>query len=164
LRVIVFSDSHGELANALQALKEAGPVDLVIHAGDFYRDAFNLAAEIKVPTRAVLGNCDPYGEGPLELLLELSGKKILLVHGHAFGYENRNAKLLARAKATGADAVVFGHSHRAEITGEDGILLFNPGSISKPRDTGGPSYGILEIDKEGIKPAIYRLKDKTQNL
>jgi len=136
---------------------ESRPVDLVLHAGDFYRDAFNLTVGAKIPTRAVLGNCDPPGEGPLELMLELSGKKILLVHGHAFGYENRNAKMLARAKDAGADAVVFGHSHMAEITEEDGILLFNPGSISKPRDAGGPSYGIMEIDEEGIKPAIYRI-------
>lgn len=39
----------------------------------------------------------------------------------------------------------------------DGILFFNPGSISRPRDQDLPSYGLLEIEEEGIAPSIRRL-------
>lgn len=157
LRVIVFSDSHGHLANAVRSLQEAGHLDLIIHAGDFYRDALSLAFEANLPVKAVMGNCDHNEEGPQELVLELAGHRILLVHGHAYTSKRRFDKLASRALETGAGTVVFGHSHTAEIGRESGVLLFNPGSITRPRDLDRPSYGILEVDEDGIKPAIYRL-------
>jgi len=147
LRVIVFSDSHGHLANAIRALKEAGPLDLIIHAGDFYPDALRLAAETALPVKAVRGNCDFPDERQLEEVL----------HGHTFVSKYRVDKLVLRALEAGADIVVFGHSHTAGFTREAGVLLFNPGSISRPRDHDRPSYGILEFDEDGVRPAIYRV-------
>ncbi|MDD4236940.1 MAG: metallophosphoesterase [Desulfotomaculaceae bacterium] len=157
MRAIVFSDSHGHLDHAVRSLKEAGPVDLIIHAGDFYRDAAILAAETNLPVRAVMGNCDLYDEGPQELVLELAGHRILLVHGNAFASKHRFGKLALQAAGIGADTVVFGHSHAAGFIREDGVLLFNPGSIARPRDHDQPSYGILEIDENGVRPAIRRI-------
>lgn len=157
MRVIVFSDSHGQLAHAVRSLKEAGPVDLIIHAGDFYLDGMNLAAETNLPVKVVMGNCDLHDDGLQELVLELAGHRILLVHGHAFASKHRVGKLVSRASEIGADTVVFGHSHIAGFIREDGVLLFNPGSISRPRDHDRPSYGILEIDEDVIRPAIYRV-------
>ena len=158
MRVIVFSDSHGTLVFASRALREAGQVDLILHAGDHCRDGLKLAAETGLPVRAVAGNCDRPGEGPLEELLELEGHKILLAHGHRVGGPGLwQSRLLARAKELGAGAVVFGHTHAAQITREGGILLFNPGSITTPRDQIRPSYGILEVAPEGITPYIYRI-------
>lgn len=157
LRAIVFSDSHGNLDNALRALKTAGHVDFIIHAGDFYRDALLLPAETKLPVRAVVGNCDLYDGGPQELVFDLAGHRILLVHGHEFASRQRCGKLASKASEVGAGTVVFGHSHNAGFIWENGVLLFNPGSISRPRDHERPSYGILEIDENGVKPAIYRL-------
>lgn len=158
MRVIVFSDSHGALTFALKALREAGQVDLVLHAGDHCRDGLKLAAETGLTVRAVAGNCDRPGEGPLEELLELEGHKILLAHGHRGGGPGQwQSWLQARAEELGASAVIFGHTHAAEISREGGILLFNPGSITSPRDESRPSYGILEITPEGIAPYIYRV-------
>jgi putative phosphoesterase len=157
LRVIVFSDSHGRLDNALRALEAAGPLDLIIHAGDFYRDALCLSGDTKLQVKAVAGNCDPYDQGQQELVFELSGHRILLVHGHEFASSFRFEKLAERAVEIGADTVIFGHSHAAGFIRENGVLLFNPGSISRPRDHDRPSYGILEIDENGVRPAICRI-------
>lgn len=158
MRVIVFSDSHGLLEFALRALKEAGPVDLVLHAGDHYRDGLRLAAETGLPVKAVRGNCDSPVEGPVEELLELAGRRILLAHGHmGGGPKHWLGWLLARAGEYWAQAVVFGHTHAAKVANEGGILLFNPGSITTPRDQDRPSYGILEIDENGIVPSIHRI-------
>lgn len=155
MRVIVFSDSHGNLEFARRALREAGQVDFILHAGDHYRDGIKLAAEAGLPVKAVLGNCDSAGGGPVEEFLETAAGLILLVHGHIGGHWFD--KLLSRAGECGARAVVFGHTHTAEVVKEGGILLFNPGSISKPRDHSRPSYGILEINGEKIMPKIYRI-------
>lgn len=158
MRVIVFSDSHGLLEFALRALKEAGQVDLILHAGDHYRDGLKLAALAGLPVKAVRGNCDGAGDGPAEELLELAGQRIFLAHGHKGGGPGQwEGWLLGRAGECGARAVVFGHTHAAEQAEKGGILLFNPGSITTPRDQGRPSYGILEMSESGIIPSIHRI-------
>ncbi|MFA4885189.1 MAG: metallophosphoesterase [Desulfotomaculaceae bacterium] len=157
LRVIVFSDSHGRLDNAVKALKETGRVDLVLHAGDLYRDAVALAEETGLPVKAVLGNCDKMSGGPEEELIDLAGRRILLTHGHIGWSKHWHDKILERARETGAEAVVFGHTHKAEVIKEDGVLFFNPGSIGKPRDQARPSYGVLEINEDGIEASIHRV-------
>ncbi|HOV80778.1 MAG TPA: metallophosphoesterase [Bacillota bacterium] len=157
MRVIVFSDTHGMLKNALHVLKEAGRVDMILHAGDCYRDALMLADKTGLPFRAVRGNCDKFAEGEEEELVDLSGHRVLLTHGHQAGPGRWYEALLARAGECGAAVVVFGHTHAVEVVWEAGVLLLNPGSISKPRDGQRPSYGILETDGGNIRPYIKRI-------
>lgn len=157
MRALVLGDSHGVLDFALRAVKEAGKVDFLLHTGDFYRDGIQLAAATGIPSRTVAGNSDGRSEGPGEEVVELNGRKILLTHGHRLGIKFSLVKLVARGLELGADAVIYGHTHAANIEREGRLLLFNPGSISLPRDQGRPSYGILEITREGIIPYIFRL-------
>lgn len=159
MRVVVFSDSHGRLTFALQALRGAGQVDLILHAGDHCSDGLKLGAETGIPVKAVRGNCD-YGLGGLEEeVVELSGRRILLMHGHLAGVKlpSSRGNLLGAARASGVEAVVFGHTHVAVAERAGGILLFNPGSIARPKDQERPSYGVLEITGEGIIPYIFRI-------
>jgi hypothetical protein len=153
LRVIVFSDSHGRIDYARKVLKGAGQVDLILHAGDFYIDAMALAEEFSLPVKAVAGNCDGVAGGPEEELFELAGRRFLMTHGHLNGI-NRMGNLLKKAREYGAEAVIFGHTHMSQSVKMDGILFFNPGSISRPRDQDRPSYGVLEIGEGGIEPFI----------
>jgi len=159
LRVAVFSDSHGRLISALQALRSAGRVDLILHAGDYYHDGLRLSAETGIPVKAVRGNCDCLDDGLEEEVFELSGRRVLLTHGHLAGIKlpSSRGNLLAAAKEKGVEAVVFGHTHVAVSTNEGGVLLFNPGSITRPLDQDRPSYGILEITDKGIIPYIFRI-------
>jgi len=154
--VIVFSDSHGLLGSARKALKAAGPVDLLLHAGDYYRDALALAQESSLPVVAVAGNCDGVYGGPAEELFLLEDHKVLLTHGHLEG-DRSGGSLQQKAKEHGATVVVTGHTHVAQMVTQKGILFFNPGSITRPRDGGKPSYGLLDIGDEGIVPSIHRL-------
>lgn len=158
MRIVVFSDSHGNLEFARRALRESGRVDLILHAGDHYRDGLELAAETGLPVRAVLGNCDRFDEGPAEVFLETEGGVILMVHGHAGGETGRQLEeVLVLAGECKAKLVVFGHTHTAEMIKESGVLFFNPGSISRPRDRERPSYGILEVKGREIIPGIHRI-------
>ena len=59
------------------------------------------------------------------------------------------------ARERQADVLLFGHTHRAEITWDDGLLLFNPGSLSGGADS---TYGTLDITPAGIVPNILRLR------
>lgn len=154
LRLLVFSDTHGRLDAALKVMKEER-ADLILHGGDFFRDARGLASVADVPVHGVVGNCDPPGAGPGEEVLTLEGKKILLTHGHQFGVKASYQRIFYMARQKGVDVVVFGHTHVPLNEVIEGILLFNPGSISRPQPGNRPSYGVLEIDDDRIKGHVY---------
>jgi len=154
LRVLVFSDTHGKLDLALEVIKKER-ADYVLHAGDLIHDARALAAVVDVPVYGVAGNCDLPGSGPEEELLPLGGTRILLVHGHGFRVKVSYQGIFYRAREKEADALVFGHTHVPMNEMHQGILLFNPGSISRPQPGNRPSYGILVIEDNKIKGEIH---------
>jgi len=157
-RIGVFSDTHGILHKLEEALELAGSLDLIVHAGDLYSDAAEIAAVAGVPYRAVAGNCDLPGIGPLEEVVLRAGRRILLVHGHMYGVKCSYGGLLNKARQEQASIVIFGHTHRAECRCYDNILLFNPGSLSRPPYNELPCFGVLEMNEKMVRPHIYRLK------
>jgi len=161
----LLSDTHELLDTAFRAIEAMGPIDLLIHAGDHYRDASKIAVAINVPVHAVVGNCDSRTEGPEEKLLEIEGAVLYITHGHRYNVKISIYSLFNRAVELKADVVIYGHTHvpgfgHTKVAGyskKEGLLIINPGSISKPRDEGRFSYGILEINNGMIKPSIYYL-------
>lgn len=157
MRLLVFSDSHGRLDYALHAIKETGQVDILLHAGDHFRDGMELAHKTGLPVKSVVGNCDIGLRGPLELVIRMANCRFLITHGHLFSIYDSLDKLVARGQKLGVNIVIFGHTHVAQIAYVGGILLFNPGSISSPRDQRQPSYGMIDIRSDGIFPRIHRV-------
>ena len=78
-------------------------------------------------------------------------------HHHAPGPDGKDAagQLPHRAKENDCILAMFGHTHRLFWEQMDGIMVFNPGSISLPRG-GKKSYGRLTIEPDGftIEPII----------
>ncbi|MCL6479004.1 MAG: metallophosphoesterase [Peptococcaceae bacterium] len=160
----MLSDTHGMLGPAFKAVEAMGPIDLLIHAGDHYRDAAEIAAAVNVPVHAVVGNCDSRTEGPEEKILHLDGVTVFITHGHRYNVKISIYGLYNRALELGAGVVVYGHTHVAgygvaSVSGCAGkeLLIINPGSVSRPRDGSRCSYGILEITEGSAKPEIYHL-------
>ncbi len=148
MKIAVFSDSHGPIDGIRQGLKELPEVDQLLFAGDGIRNLVdsNLARELKIA--AVKGNRDQGIEFPEEKVVELAGRKFLVTHGDDYGVQWGLDKLDYRARELGVEVVIFGHTHRRYANQKNGILFFNPGSITSPRDQLPPSYGLIEI-KEG---------------
>jgi len=48
-----------------------------------------------------------------------------------------------------ADILLFGHTHVPFMDYYGKMLLLNPGSISLPRATSIPTFGIINFEKEG---------------
>ncbi len=57
--------------------------------------------------------------------------------------------LIKEGRKKGVNIILFGHTHVGMEKNVRGITLFNPGSITLPRDGKGPSYGVLEIEEDG---------------
>lgn len=148
MKIAVFSDSHGRIHNCLSALESIGDVDHILHLGDSAADAEDIGIVYpEIPITYVCGNSDFCAGGAYEKMIELSGKRLFLCHGHTLGVKNGFSEL-ARA-AQSADIALFGHTHEIYSGEADGVRLFNPGSISLPAST-APSFGIITIENGQI--------------
>ena len=164
MKILVFSDSHGRLHNIKKALEYHPDAQCIFHLGDGLRnldglDTLTAGKEI----RLVRGNSEDvslaYNSYPSVLCIELCGKKIYLCHGHRHFVKQSSFFLTEAATQNNADIVLFGHSHARYCEyipqdklkkRENGLYLFNPGSISLPRDSKPASYGIIEIKENGV--------------
>ena len=158
MKIGVISDTHGNLVRTEQAILEMGQIDALLHAGDFGEGFKELS--LPFPSYYVRGNCDWDELGtPEELTIRLGGQKILLTHGHKYDIKVRLTKLQYLAEQENAQIVVFGHSHIPLQEEREGVLFLNPGSLSRPRASIGPSYAIITIEEDGsIGAEILPLK------
>lgn len=151
MRVIVFSDSHGNydvLEKIMERHKDDG--DAFIHLGDGERE-FELLTYVYNDKKLffVSGNCDWGTDIPDYDIIKLGGKTIFFTHGARFGVKGdlNIAKLFARKNE--ADILLYGHTHIADTSYDDGLYIMNPGSCGRPRE-GLPSYGIIDITEAGV--------------
>lgn len=147
MKLLVFSDSHGQLEPMRMAIEQEKPQG-IIHLGDHWRDSDRLAEEYPMlPLYRVAGNCDLYRmeSGCTELLLcKIEGVLLYLTHGHRQNVKSTLLSLRLAAQEAGARAALFGHTHSALCQEVGGVLLLNPGAAQAFRG----SYGVLEI-KDG---------------
>lgn len=146
IKLLVFSDSHGSekyIDSAIAA--HNGRADAFIFLGDGLRAAEAVFAKYPdVPHICVRGNCDLYASGELdEVTLDMGGIKILCMHGHKYDVKSTLLRAAYRAKEKEASLLLFGHTHGPLELREDGIVMFNPGSVGM----GYPdrTYGVIEI-------------------
>ena len=157
MRIGIFSDTHDNLPKIEKAVKlfNQKKVDFVLHAGDyvapFTMDKFK---KLICEWQGVFGNNDGEKKGLLAksqgrihappLRIRLAGKKITMVH-------DRNSLDFKKEKA---DLIIFGHSHKAEITRIGDKLTVNPGECGGWL-SGKSSVAIVDLVTSSAK--IFRL-------
>ena len=152
MKILVLSDSHGNTDNMRLAVLAARP-DMTIHLGDCWADAEKLAAMFpEIPLEQVAGNCDFRPGAPLEKLLELGGKRVLVCHGHAYGVKDGLLGAGYAAEEKRADVFLFGHTHRPFLERRGSALFMNPGSVGEWRS---PSYGVLTIENGSASGELF---------
>lgn len=156
MKILVLSDTHGDIDKAEKAIKSNSDVDLIIHLGDYFRDAQKLSSMFpEIPFEYIYGNSDFMIEDvPAEKLLEYDGKKIFITHGHRYSVKWDYEKLHKKAEEMCVDLLLFGHTHIADVIEKGNYFLVNPGSISDPRDDSNESYAIIEINEKKLQPKL----------
>lgn len=145
MKILVFSDSHGELRYMEKAVFDETP-DYIFHLGDKTMDGEKLREMFyRIPFISVPGNCDFAGIEPPVRIEELGGIRFLITHGHLHGVKTGMLRFLLAAKQAQAQVAVFGHTHLAAYEQVDGIHILNPGAAGG----GNPSCGVIEIDLNG---------------
>lgn len=150
MKILVLSDSHSSLHFMRSCVRAVQP-NSVIHLGDHYDDGQVLAQENPhILVHQVPGNCDRYHcplNTPITLGYPIGGVKFFMTHGHQHFVKQGTGALLADARRAGAQAVLYGHTHRAECyQEEDGLWVLNPGSCG----SSGGSAGLIEIEDKKI--------------
>ena len=157
MRAIVLSDSHGDTASLERAIAAVGEknIDMIIHLGDIARDVDYLEM-MYYPKRvaSVVGNNDFMRSGDHERVIDFDGHKIFICHGHTLGVSYGTERLETIARQKGCEAALFGHTHQpTHKKCDDGLIVLNPGSVSRPRGS-KPSFAILETEDEKLKAVI----------
>ena len=128
----ILSDTHDNLPMIRRALAyfEGAGADCLIHAGDFVAPfALKELVKYEGPVYAVFGNNDGEHPGLKKVLpdivkgplrVKLCDKTIVVMHDEA---------RLKPADLRGADVVIVGHTHRAEIRAGKPLVI-NPGEAS----------------------------------
>ncbi len=170
MKFLIASDIHGSAywAERLVRAIDAEAPDHVVLLGDIlYHGPRNDLPRDYAPKRvipllngiaerivAVRGNCDAeVDQMVLEFpimsdyaaVLDEAGRELFCTHGHVFGAGMHNSVDRAPELPAGS-ALVYGHTHikvNEESAAHPGLWLFNPGSVSIPKD-GSHSYGIYE--------------------
>ncbi len=162
MRILVISDTHGKIERAIDVyrkLASESPIDFIVHCGDYYSDAQEIRARLGVPVAAVKGNCDDCFDADAFSVLETEYGNFLITHGHMenVGYSMQN--LYYKVLENGCAGAFFGHTHRSAFVQLDDVYLMNPGSLSKPRDGSGGSFGLVVTSEDSLWGKIYSYED-----
>ena len=126
LQIGIISDTHGLLRP--EAVEALAGVNYILHAGDVGDIAILETLRSIAPVTAIRGNVDVSGACarlPATEVVELGGCLFYLLHAIQ--------DLDVVPAAAGISAIVYGHSHRAEVQERDGVVYVNPGSAGPKR-------------------------------
>lgn len=136
MKIIVISDTHGDIESIYKVIDNNFDAELFIHAGD------SCVLPFQIPLfQIVKGNCDLGYDYPEELLIKTEYGNIYVTHGHKYYnispylIESKNAKLF-----------IFGHTHKKYYNKINETYVVNPGSLVKPRDGIKGTYAIINLD------------------
>lgn len=160
MKCMIVSDIHGSLDDLKKvlAIYEAEKMDKLILLGDLLyhgprnplpegyqpKEVALLLNQYKEKIIAVRGNCDaevdqmvldfPMRSDYVEVYMD--GHRFFITHGHIYDEEKMPS-------LNNGDIFMYGHFHKSMACEKDGIILFNPSSISLPK-AGEKSFGVYE--------------------
>jgi uncharacterized protein len=164
VKVAVIADTHAKkLADLPTGLLEIlAKADAIIHLGDYTSP--ELLNDLKKFGNfyGIVGNHDGLmkssGLKKMEVI-EIGGKRLGLIHGTYLPLA-RLKRMKAWFKNHKIDMLLFGHSHLVTRKTLDGILLFNPGTVTGQFPATHASFGLLTLDGS-IMSEIISLDDTT---
>lgn len=153
MRILVFSDSHGQTKAMQRAIEAQSTAEAVIFLGDGHTD-FEYCKKFLGNKRfyAVKGNNDFQCKYPLRQVLREGGENIYICHGHYEYVKSTLSGLLSKANVNNCKVALYGHTHRQQTDYYDGIHIFCPGALYNGE------YGVIDITDKGIICIEMRVK------
>ena len=153
MKIVILSDTHGNLNGFVNVILKHKDSDLFLHLGDGAREYLKIKSLYKdIPMCMVKGNCD-VEDLPKQKTFNFNGITLFACHGDAFNVKQGLDEYINFAKKFKYNIIAFGHTHKRFIQNNDGLCVINPGSLTLPRSF-GPSYCLLKIENNKILPQI----------
>lgn len=111
MRILVVSDTHGDLRSLIKAVDAQRKAEIIVHCGDgeeqqrFLKDNYKDKMIV-----AVRGNCDWNSFFPSKEIFKVCGKTIFVTHGHLYDAKSGLYRITSAAREAGADILLFGHT------------------------------------------------------
>lgn len=151
-RILIFSDTHGDINRCISIIEETKSISAIFHAGDCTADAEDLQSIYpQIPVYYVRGNNDWFSRESSIRVVTIDNVTIFLTHGHEQNvkYESELTTLIKSAKLYNPNLIIFGHTHVPQTEYKGGITIINPGSIRF-----GGTYAVAEIENGKLKTSI----------
>jgi len=142
MKIGILSDTHNKFQlakDAIDLLVKEGVTHL-IHAGDICQyDTLEYIKNTKIPYTAIYGNNDRH-------LIQYHDDFHLHKEPHYFNLEDIKFKLmhLPYYLNPDSDIVIFGHTHKLEVSYKEKTLYINPGEVCAREDQFS-TFILLEI-------------------
>lgn len=149
MKIIVVSDTHGNMHRLKDVVENNKDADLFLHLGDGAEEFFEVKKLYPdLFMDIVRGNGDlGYDHVPNYKMFDVCSHKIFASHGYMHNVKDSIDNYVEFARGKGADIILYGHTHKRFTKNQDSLYIMNPGSLSYPRSQ-GPSYGILNIGND----------------
>ena len=152
MKIVVVSDSHSNLTVLNDIVMKNYDADVFYHLGDSELPEYLLNSYT-----CVRGNCD-YNDFPRDRDCILEGFKIHLEHGNSLNFAINPEQYIKEKKC---DIFLFGHTHQKYVNKIGSTYVFNPGSITRPRDSEIGTYLVLYLAKgQPVKHEFKSLEEK----
>jgi uncharacterized protein len=158
VRIAIVADTHmprGARRLPDECVRLLRAADLILHGGDIATvGVLDGLRSLGPPVEAVYGNVDEPALRellPQERVVEVEDARIGLIHvpGPVAGREQRLA-----VRFPGCDAVVYGHTHLAQIDHLSGVWILNPGSPTERRRAPARSMILLDVAGKRLRPRL----------
>ena len=130
----------------LGGLSESGKNSYVIEVDD---DIYVFDAGIKFASGNLLGIDYIMPDFTYLVKNRKRIKGLFITHGHRYGVNSGTAYLEELIDTEGYDFVMYGHTHRRDLTTYKNSYIVNPGSLALPRDNRVGTYMLLDFDQHG---------------
>ena len=148
MKIVVVADTHKKF-EIYNEVVEKNPADYYIHLGDGVNEPADVAKSHPDKDFVfVKGECD-FCNASAKQLLKVGKCRIFCAHGNEQNVTDGLGEIIAEAKTSDCNIILYGHTHVYKTDKVDGIYIMNPGSLGSPRGKNSPSFGILEINEEG---------------
>lgn len=146
MRILVLSDSHRHISNLFAAIENEPNAELVYFLGDGLYEVEDAVSVFKDKKLFIIvrGNCDFGGNVPFCDIRSVGENKIYASHGAEENVKLSFVGIKRAAKENNCNIALFGHTHEKYYSYEDGLHLFNPGSIKDG------NYGVIDVMENGV--------------
>ncbi len=156
-KIYICSDIHNDYLAFQNFIKKASDNPIVI-CGDLTPSSLSFStifSQLNNDLYMVKGNCDNAYDFsianlniPPRLRLEsFFNKNVLITHGDIIKNPSQSSIDLHSG-----DIFISGHTHVPKLYADDkGVILLNPGSLSRPRGNFDSSYATIDKDKIEIR-------------